>query len=97
MRSFASSSYTTTFFFTEFCDPSLYEEIEMDTDSLYIALGRPSLVESFRPQMLDKWNQYRSLDCRDCERFEKMGSTQILWTYHWTMGKNDPNKMKSQN
>ena len=52
-------------FLVEYCDTSLFEEIEMDTDSLYLAMARPSIVDCIRPNMLEKWNFHRARDCRD--------------------------------
>ena len=42
-------------FFDKFCDVQKFEEIEMDTDSLYLALT----------QMRSVWNEMRSNDCTD--------------------------------
>ncbi len=52
-------------FFAKFCDPNLFEEIEMDTDSLYLALGKKSIYECIRPEMRQIWNLYREDDCFD--------------------------------
>jgi hypothetical protein len=52
-------------FFVKYCDPNLYEEIEMDTDSLYLALGCTNLDDLVRDEMKEEWNSIRSKDCRD--------------------------------
>ncbi len=55
-------------FFVRYCEPNLYEEIEMDTDSLYLALGKENIEECIRPDMKQKWQRYRSFDC--CNTFK---------------------------
>jgi hypothetical protein len=52
-------------FLDRFCDVSLFEELEMDTDSLYLALGKPLLVECIRGNMLPEWNYMRANDHND--------------------------------
>ena len=38
-------------FFTRFCDINMFEELEMDTDSLYLALAEKELEVCIRPEM----------------------------------------------
>ena len=38
-------------FITRFCDVNKFEELEMDTDSLYIALAEKELENCIRPEM----------------------------------------------
>ena len=52
-------------FFAKFCDVSKFEELEMDTDSLYTALAEIILEDCIRPQMRVKWQRMRSSDCGD--------------------------------
>ena len=47
-------------FFKKFCDTDKYEELEMDTDSIYLALSEENL-EDVTPE----WDQLRSKDCTD--------------------------------
>ena len=51
-------------FFTRFCDVNKFEELEMDTDSLYLALVEKELDDCIRPEMRAEW-QLRSIDCVD--------------------------------
>ena len=52
-------------FFTRFCDVNKFEELEMDTDSLYPALAEKELEDCIRPEMrADCW-RLRSNDCVD--------------------------------
>ena len=52
-------------FFTRFCDVNKFEELEMDTDSLYLALAEKELEDSIRPEMRAEWQRLRSNDCVD--------------------------------
>ena len=52
-------------FFKKFCDTDKYEELEMDTDSLYLALAEENLEDVILPEKRAEWNQLRSKDCTD--------------------------------
>ena len=52
-------------FFKEFCDTEKYEELEMDTDSLYLALSEEILEDVFVPEKRAEWDQLQSKDCTD--------------------------------
>ena len=52
-------------FFTRFCDVNKFEELETDTDSLYIALAANELEDCIRPEMRAEWKRLRSNDCVD--------------------------------
>ena len=52
-------------FFTKFGDVNKCEELEMDTDSLYIALGVKELEDCIRPQMRNEWQMLLPKDCVD--------------------------------
>ena len=51
--------------FTRFCDINQFEELEMDTDSLYLALAEKELEDCIRPEMRAEWQRLRSNDCVD--------------------------------
>ena len=51
--------------FTRFCDVNKFEELEMDRDSLYIALAEKELEDCIRPEMRAEWQKLRSNDCVD--------------------------------
>ena len=42
-------------FFTRFCEVNKFEELEMDTDSLYLALAEKELEDCIRPEMRAEW------------------------------------------
>ena len=50
-------------FFTRFCDVNKFEELEIDTDSLYLALAEEELEDYIRPEMRAEWHRLRSKDC----------------------------------
>ena len=52
-------------FFKKFCDPDRYEELEMDTNSLYLALFAENLENVILPEKRSEWDQLRSKDCND--------------------------------
>ena len=52
-------------FFTRFCDVNKFEELEKDTDSLYLALAEKELEDCIRPGMRAEWQRLRSNDCVD--------------------------------
>ena len=52
-------------FFKTFCDTDKYEELEMDTDSLHLALSEKSLEDVILPEKRAEWDELRSEDCTD--------------------------------
>ena len=52
-------------FFKKFCDIDKYEELEMDTDSLYLALSKEILEDVILPEKRGEWDKSRSKDCTD--------------------------------
>ena len=52
-------------FFTKFCDVNKFEELEMDTDSPYLALAEKELGDCIRPEMSAEWQRLRSIYCVD--------------------------------
>ena len=52
-------------FFKKFCDANKYEELEMDTNSLYLALSEKILEDVILPEKRAEWDQLSSKDCSD--------------------------------
>ena len=52
-------------FFTRLCDVNKFEELEMDTDSLYVALAEKELEDCIRPETRAERQRLRSNDCVD--------------------------------
>ena len=50
-------------FFQKFCDFNFFEEMEMDTDSLYLALAHDSLENCIKQDKREVWNNIRMNDC----------------------------------
>ena len=50
-------------FFIRFCDVNKLEELEMDTDPLYLALAEKELEDCMRLEMRAEWQRLRSNDC----------------------------------
>ena len=50
-------------FFSRFCDVNKFEELEVDTHSLYLALAEKELEDCIRPEMRAEWQRLRSNDC----------------------------------
>ena len=52
-------------FFKKFCDTDKYEEFEMDTHSLYLALSDEILKHVILPERRAEWDHLPSKDCSD--------------------------------
>ena len=52
-------------FFKKFCDTEKYEELGMDTNSLYLALSEENLEDNILPEKRNEWKAIRSRDCTD--------------------------------
>ena len=53
-------------FFDKFFDVNKLDDLEMDTDSLYLALAEQELTNCVRPEMKAEWENMRSTDWDDC-------------------------------
>ena len=52
-------------FFERFCDVNKFEELEMDTDSLYLAVSEKDLYDCIREKSKVEWKLMRTKDCKD--------------------------------
>ena len=52
-------------FFTKLCDTDEYEEMEVDTDSSYLALAEKELYDCIGSEKKQEWEMLRSKDCND--------------------------------
>ena len=52
-------------FFKKFGDTNKYEELETDTDSVYLALSEENLEDVIFPEKRAEWKELRSKDCTD--------------------------------
>ena len=53
------------YFIKKSCDTKNYEELEMDTNSLYFALSEENLEDTIPPERRNEWEAIRSRDCSD--------------------------------
>ena len=60
-------------FIRNFCDTEKNEELEMDTDSLYLALSEENLEDIVLPEKRNEWEAVRSRDCTDSFTASAMG------------------------
>ena len=60
--------------FKKFCDTKKYEELEMDTDSLYLALSEENLEDNIFPEKRNEWEAIRSRDCTDIFTVDATGN-----------------------
>ena len=51
--------------FHKYCDENKIEELEMDTDSLYLALAEDNMDDCILPEKKAQWTLIRRNDCRD--------------------------------
>ena len=52
-------------FFKKFCDTEKCEELEMNTDSLFLALSGENLEDIMLPERRNEWEAIRLRDCTD--------------------------------
>ena len=62
-------------FFDEFCDVNKFEELEIDTDFLYLALSEEDLDDCILPSKRIEWIERQSKDCRDDFRADAKKTT----------------------
>ena len=63
--------------FTKFCETDKIE-MEMDTDSLSLALGENNLLACIRSEKKQDLELLRSKDCNDCRRLQQFLSPGVL-------------------
>ena len=68
-------------FYNKFCKVNKFEKLEMDTDSLYLALAEKKLEECIRPEMKAEWEHLRWKDCTDSFNADPVEffSPNVLW------------------
>ena len=52
-------------FFERFCDVNKFEDLEVDTDSLYLALSEKVLYDCIQEESKAQWGLLRTKDCKD--------------------------------
>ena len=61
-------------FFDKFCDINKFEELELDTDSLYLAPVEQELTDCIPPEVKVEWESMRSTDCDDSSAADASGN-----------------------
>ena len=85
-------------FIKKFCDTEKYEELEMDTDSLYLALSEENLEDTTFPENRNVWEAIRSRDCTDRFTANATGNffPRICCTAHKKHEKREPGLFKEK-
>ena len=85
-------------FFKKFCDTDKYEELEMDTDSLYLALSEENLEDIILPEKGNEWKAIRSRDCTDSFTANEAGNffPRTCCTAHKKHDKREPGLFKKE-
>ena len=85
-------------FFERFCDVNKFEELEMDTDSLYLALSEKELYDCIREKSKAEWGSLRTKDCKD--DFTANATTKFFprtcCTKHMKLDKREPGLFKEE-
>ena len=84
--------------FTRFCDVNKFEELEMDTDSLYVALAEKELEDCIGPEMRAEWQMWRSKDCVDNFTADAVANffSRTSCVKHKQYGKREPGLFKEE-
>ena len=85
-------------FLDKFCDVNKFEELEKDTDSLYLALAEEDLDERILRCKRAEWSEKRSKDCRDNFRADAKNNffPRTCCSKHKNHGKREPGLFKEQ-
>ena len=85
-------------FFERFCDVNKFWELEMDTDSLYLALSEKELYDCIRVESKAEWGLLRTDDCKNV--FTANATTnffpRICCTKHIKHDKREPGLFKKE-
>ena len=85
-------------FFKQYCDESKFEELEMDTDSLYLALAENDITDCIRKDKLGEWSAIRIEDFRnyfDADSLRNFFPRRCCST-HSQLDKREPRLFKEQ-
>ena len=85
-------------FFTKFCDLNKFEELEMDTDSLYLALAAKELEDCIRPETRAEWKRLRSkvfVDSFTADAVAIFSAEHVVWNTNNMIRENLASSKKS--
>ena len=85
-------------FFKKFCDTEKYEDLKMDTDSLYFALSEVNLEDINFPEKRKEWEAIRSRDCTNSFTADATGNlfTRTCCSAHKKHDKREPGLFKEE-
>ena len=85
-------------FFKKFCDTEKHEELEVDTDSLYLALSEKNLEGIILPEKRNEWEAIRPRDCTDIFTANATGKffPRIYYTAHKQHDKRETGLFKEE-
>ena len=85
-------------FFDKFCDVDKFEELEMDTDSLYLALVHENLYDCIRTAKKEEWETLREKDHDDSFRADASHnfSPRTCCSKHKKHNKREPGLLKEE-
>ena len=85
-------------FFKKFCDTEKYEELEIDTDSLYLALSEENLEDNILPEKRSEWEAIRLRGCTDSFTANATGNLfrRKCCTAHKKHNKREPGPFKDE-
>ena len=85
-------------FFNRFCDIHKFDELEMDTESLYLALTEKELENCIRPELRAKGQRLRSNDCVDSFTADAVANffASTCWVKHKQRDKREPGLLKEE-
>ena len=85
-------------FFTRFCDVNKFEGLEMDTDSLFVALAEKELEDCIRPEVRAEWHRLLPNDCVDSFTADDVANffPGTSWVKHKQHDKREPDLFKEE-
>ena len=85
-------------FFTRFCDVNKFEVLEVDKDSLYLALAEKEVEVCIRPELRAEWQRLRSNDCVDSFTADvvEIFFPRTCWVKHKQNDKKEPGLFKEE-
>ena len=85
-------------YFKKFFDTEKYEELELDTDSLFLARSEKNLEDIFLPEKRNKWEAKLSRDCTDSFTANATGNffPRTCFTAHKKHDKREPGLFKEE-
>ena len=88
-RTFSCRCFYTSIF--KICNNNNFEDLDLDTNPLYLALAEKKLTDCIRPGVKPEWERVRSRDCDDSS------TNDALWNFSTDFVPRKTRKMKRKN